>query len=155
MIAILLLTLAGCGDEDDAQYTQFNADNDTIEVDVGVADVLPSRQADLHSNTGSELVGTVEVDPGGGPAETVVTISVRVDEAYADIVDRATVRTDSGSRGEDEYEMLADSANESLYWLELRAVAEPGETRTDVFTIRLWDAPETGDAEDDTAASAR
>lgn len=154
MIAALLLVFFGCGDEDTTQYVQFNADDDTIEIEVGGADTLPLRQADLHSNTGSELVGTVTVDPGGGPADTVVTVTVLVDDAYTQLVDRATVRTDSGARGEDEYEMVPDSANESLYWLELKAVADPGEVRTDVFTIRLWDNPDAGDVAD-TASTAR
>ncbi|MCB9759153.1 MAG: hypothetical protein H6739_04890 [Alphaproteobacteria bacterium] len=147
LTAALLLVLACDGDEEPL-YEQFNATTDQIEVEVGGADLLDPRSVELHSNTGTVVVGSASVDPGGGPAGTIVTLLVEVDDAYEHLVDRVTVRTDSGERGEDEYDLTADSADEGIYKIQLEAIAEDGEQRTDVFVIRLWDTVGDNDAVD-------
>lgn len=145
------LPLASCKDSTEPVWEQFNATTDTCAVEVGAAELLEAATTVLHSSSGEVEVGTATVDPGGGPVDTEHRITVQVDDAWEATVDRASVRTDSGSRGEDEYDMDADSADEGLYVLTLVSVGDPGETRTDVLTIRLWE--NTNDDETTTTTS--
>lgn len=150
-LALILSLVVACGDkEESADYVQINADDDVLTVEVGAADALELRSVELRSNTGAVVIGAGEVSPGGGPIGTLHTIAVRVDAEYAELVDRATVRVNSGDRGEDEYTLTQDFADEGLYVLELKSVGAVGEEREDVLTLRLWDL--TTDPED-TAAS--
>ena len=137
--------LLACTAEEEPVYEQFNAPDDILTVEVGAAELLPPVSIELWSNTGELPVGSASVDPGGGPGGTIHSIVVEVSDDYQDIVDRASVRTDSGERGEDEYDMVRDYADEGIYKLEIQSVADEGEIRTDTLTIRLWDETSGGD----------
>ena len=53
-------------------------------------------------------------------------------------MDRVSVRTSSGERGEDEYDLVQDSAGDGFWLLQIESVGEEGEQRTDTFELRLW-----------------
>jgi hypothetical protein len=142
-MASLLLLALGCTSKE-VTWTQYNADTDALNVQVGTTDLLPAVSTALHSNTGEVEIGTASVDPGGGPVGTRHVVRVEVGADYKDDVDRVSVRTTSGDRGEDEYDLTADSAGEGLYVYTLESVGEDGETRDDTFTFRLWSASDTG-----------
>lgn len=142
---VLVLSLVACKDDKEATWTQYNATDESVEIHVGAADVEPAVSVTLHSNTGAVEIGTGSVDPGGGPIGTVHTVRVEVAEEYAADIDRASVRTNSGDRGEDEYDLTADSTGEGLWLFELESQGESGESRTDSFTFRLWTADDQGD----------
>lgn len=136
---LVFVPLLGCTQDDEVVWTQYNADDDSLSVEVGAAEVLPAVSTTVWSNTGSIEIGTATVDPGGGPVN-VTTYELRVElyDEYADDVGRASVRTDSGDRGEDEYDMVADTTGQGIWVHELVALGEEGEQRTDILTFRLW-----------------
>jgi hypothetical protein len=137
-----LLTVA-CSNDDTPNWVQFNGPDDNVTIEVGASKVTGAVTTDLHSSTGEVLIGTASVDPGGGPIGTEHLARVDLFDAFEGEVGRSTVRTDSGSRGIDEYDMAVDSADEGLYTLTLKSVGSEGELRSDTFTFRLWyDAPE-------------
>lgn len=136
--ALVSVSLGGCTTAEEPDWARFNADTDMVVVSVGAAEVLDPVSILLHSSSGQVEVGTATVTPGGGPIGTEHTLIVHVEGAFEDRVGRASVRTDSGSRGEDEYEMEPDSADEGLYSIMLVSVGETGEVRDDIFTVRLW-----------------
>ena len=127
-----LLLGATCSKDDEETYEQFNADNDALTISVGAADLGEAETIDLHSTTGAVLIGTEHV------------ITVEIFDAYQDMVDQVTVRTDSGERGEDEYELIGDSADEGYYKRTLVSVGAEDEVRTDTLTIRVWDLVDSG-----------
>jgi hypothetical protein len=143
---LVVVAAVGCNKKEEVTYTQFNADDEALEVEVGADEEAPARTIQLHSSTGEVTVGTAEVDPGGGPIGTEHELVVIVEDAYENVVDRVSVRTDSPDRGEDEYDLEADSADEGFYKTTLVSVGEPGEVRTDTLTIRLWDEDEDEDS---------
>lgn len=143
-LTAIVLALAGCKSEEQASYIQFNATDDQVKVEVGVADLLDPAQTDLHSTTGEVVVGNAMVDPGGGPAGTSTSVVVVVDDAYEALIDRTSVRIDSGDRGVDEYDLTQDSADRGYWKITLVSVADEGERRTDIFTFRLWQLNDTG-----------
>ena len=142
-LGLVLLGLVACNKDDEITYVQFNAKNDTFAIEVGVPEELPAVEGELHSSTGEVVVGTVEISPGGGPIGTTHSIVVKIDNENEDQVDRVTVRTDSPGRGEDEYKLTQDSADEGYYKTKLESVGAEGEERTDELTIRLWQAQAT------------
>jgi hypothetical protein len=139
MLLVSLLSFLGCKDEEEIFYTQFNAKDDVISIEVGAVEELPPTTIDLHSSTGQVIVGSATVTPGGGPIGTTHVLTVEVLDDWEDQVPRVTVRTDSGNRGEDEYELTTDSADEGLHQIKLVSFGDEGESRTDIFTIRLWE----------------
>ena len=141
----LVIVSAACSEAVETSYEQFNAGDDALSIEVGVADVLDPVSIELWSNTGEVTVGAAEATPGGGPAGTLHEIVVTVSDDYKDVIDRVTIRTDSGERGEDEYDLTRDYADEGIFKLELQSVADDDEIRTDTFTVRLWDAVEGAD----------
>ncbi len=144
--SLCFVAVGGCNKDPEVTYTQFNAGDDTLEIEVGTTDKVPSVTIDLHSTTGEVTVGTAEVDPGGGPIGTEHEIVVIVEDAYENVVDRVSVRTDTPDRGEDEYDLDADSADEGFYKTILVSVGDPGEVRTDTLTFRLWDEDDDEDS---------
>ncbi len=135
----LVLALCACTQDEETIYTQFNAEDDQLTISVGVESELEQVSTVLLSTTGTVEVGEAYADPGGGPIGTEHTLTVEVYDEWEDQVVRVTVRTDSGDRGEDEYELEPDSADEGLYQIKLVSVGDEGEVREDSFTIRLWE----------------
>lgn len=147
MVPALLLLFA-CKGDGEITWVAFNWDQDRVEIEVTDGDVGEPVTADLHSTTGNEVVGSVSVDPGSGPVGTDHTVVIEVFDDWQEQVDRATTATDAGDRGATEHEMVRDSADHGLWQLVLRSLGEEGETRTDTFTFRLYEAEgayETGD----------
>lgn len=147
LVGLLVVPLAGgCEKSDEVSWTQFNSDDNVVTVEVGAAEVLPAVEVLLTSNTGEVDIGVGSVDPGGGPINTT-TYQVRVDiaEEYADDVGRVSVRTNSGDRGEDEYDLYADTTGQGIWVFELVALGDEGETRSDTLTFRLWQADDSAE----------
>ena len=143
-----LVVFAGCNKADDTSWSQYNAEDNTVSIDVGAAEVEDAVSVTLTSNTGSVELGSGTVDPGGGPIGTMHTISVVVSDDYASDIDRVSVRLDSGDRGEDEYDLDADATGEGYWVYQLYSVGDEGETRTDTLTFRLWEAVTSTDTGD-------
>lgn len=138
-LAAGLLLGADCSSTEEVRE-RFNQE-DRFDVPVG-GELLPNNEVTLSSTTGSIEVGLATLEPGGGPPGTLHTLEVWVGVDYAGEVDAASVVIDSGERGERTLELVADSADERLYWIELQSVGDEGETRTDVFNIQLWSTEE-------------
>jgi hypothetical protein len=63
----LVLSLVACDEESETSWTQYNADGDQVEIEVGVPELQPEVSTILHSSTGQVEIGVASVDPGGGP----------------------------------------------------------------------------------------
>lgn len=147
LLVVLLSGLLACDKEEEATYSQFNGSDDTLTIQVGSSDALDAVSIELTSTTGEVVVGTASVDPGGGPVGTEHAIVVEVYDAYQHIVDRVSVRMDAGSRGEDEFELTQDSADEGVWKTTLVSAGEADEVREDTLTVRCWDLDGDDDAE--------
>lgn len=144
---VLAALVSGCDTTDEVTWTQYNAEDNAVTIEVGAADVLPAVSSTLTSNTGSVELGTATVDPGGGPINTTeYGISVLIASDYSDDIGRVTVVTDSGSRGTDEYDLVKDTTGEGIWVASpaLQAIGDEGETRSDTLTFRLWTDGDTG-----------
>ncbi len=142
----LALTLVACDEESETSWKQYNADGDEVSIAVGAAELQPAVSTILHSSTGQVEVGEASVDPGGGPIGSLHTVLVTVSADYAADVGRVSVRTDSGDREVDEFDLEADSTGTGIFKAELRTVGAKDETRTDTLTFRLWTATSEGDS---------
>jgi hypothetical protein len=132
-----------CETTEETSYDQYNAEDDTVTITIGGEELLAPVETVLHSSTGEIEVGVASVDPGGGPVGTKHAVIVEVYSDYANDIDRVSVRTDSGKdRGEDEFDLDADSASEGLWKIEIVSAGEDGESREDTLTFRLWQAAE-------------
>jgi hypothetical protein len=132
--AAMLLSCA----ETEVDWLQYNAESDSLEVQVGAVEVQEDGSVALYSSTGLVEIGIGTISPGGGPIGTEHSILVTVSDDYANDVDRVSIRTDSEARDEDEYDLESDSAGEGLYATTLVSVGDDGEVRTDTLTFRLW-----------------
>jgi len=141
---MLLALLWGCVEDTGTSWKQFNAGDNTLDVVVGTVDELDPVETNLTSTTGETQVGTGSVDPGGGPVGTVHQVRVEVLADYETAVSRVSVRTDSGDRGVDEFDLLRDSAGAGLWVGDIQSVGTAGEVRTDTLTIRLWEEDTSG-----------
>ena len=150
MTLLILAGLLGCNKAEEVLYEQYNHDNDILTVSVGTEDILDPVSIDLYSSSGLVVIGSSTIDPGGGPIGTEHEIQVVILDDYKEDVARVSLRTDSPGRGEDEYDLDQDSAEEGYFKTILESVGEPGEQRTDDLTIRVWSAIETDETEDDT-----
>lgn len=137
MLASVLLLLA-CESEEEAVWVQYNSGGESVEVQVGAAEVLDPVQIPLTSSTGAVEIGVATVTPGGGPIGTIHDVLVEVYGDYDSDIDRVSVRTSSGERGEDEYDLSQDSAGDGFWLLQIESVGEEGEQRTDTLELRLW-----------------
>lgn len=146
LLALPLLALLACEQDEETTYVQFNADDESLTVDIG-AELGLAQTIELHSTTGEVVIGEATVDPDAGPVGTEHEIVVQIYDAYEHMVDRVSVRTDSGERGEDEYDLQPDSADEGYYELTLVSVGAEDEQRTDTLTIRVWDVQDDEDGE--------
>lgn len=142
-----LLLVLGCNKDEEATYTQFNGPDDTLTIEVGVDEVLEAVEVELTSSTGEVIVGLAQVDPGGGPLGTDHAIVVEVHDEWEHIVDRVSVRLDSGTRGVDEFDLEQDSADEGVWKTTLRSTGDEGEVRQDTLTVRCWDQDGDDDGE--------
>jgi len=140
---LLALLFMACNGKDEVEYTQFNVDDDEVTIQVGVSDLLDPVNTVIRSTTGEVEIGSGEVSPGGGPIGTDHEVVIIVFDDYQDQVDRVSVRTSSPGRGEDEYDLIQDSADEGYYKLTITSAGEPDETRDDTLTFRLWQASTT------------
>ncbi|MCB9778496.1 MAG: hypothetical protein H6742_08040 [Alphaproteobacteria bacterium] len=148
MHALALVTLLlACKKDEEITYSQFNGDADQVTIQVGIDDVLDPVVADLTSSTGEVVVGQVEVDPGGGPLGTEHAIVVEIFNDWEQIVDRVSVRLQSPGRGEDEFELDQDSADEGVWKLTIVSTGTEGEEREDTLTVRAWDIDGDDDAD--------
>jgi hypothetical protein len=137
---MLLFLLGGCIETDETTWVAFNSADSAVEVTVGSMELLPPEETILTSTTGEVQVGYATVDPGGGPIGTVHIVRIEVAEEFATEVDRASVRTSSGTRGEDEFDLLRDSAGAGIWVGEIESVGEEGEIREDSLKFLLWQA---------------
>jgi hypothetical protein len=137
-----------CNQDEGIQYDQYNAGNDRLTIQVGIEDLLDPEEIPLMSSTGQVEVGLARVDPGGGPIGTNHEIVIEVYDAYQEVVDRASVRTQSRSRGEDEYDLEQDSADEGVYLVTLQTEGAADEIRDDTLTFRLWTIAENQEPEE-------
>lgn len=138
LFGVVLSGLTGCKADEEIVWVQYNSEVDEVEIQVGSAEVLDPIQAPLTSNTGSLEIGIATVTPGGGPIGTVHDVRVEISADYAPDVDRVSVRTDSGDRGTDEYDLIQDSAGDGFWLIQIQSVGEEGEQRTDTLRLRLW-----------------
>jgi hypothetical protein len=144
----LVLSLVACDEESETSWTQYNADGDQVEIEVGVPELQPEVSTILHSSTGQVEIGVASVDPGGGPVGSLHTVLVTVYADYSADVGRVSVRTDSGDREVDEFDLDVDSTGTGIFKAELRSVGAESETRTDTLTFRVWTESSEGDSGD-------
>ena len=140
--------VAACNRDEGTAWAQINATDDRLSIEVGVDERLDPVGVPLRSSTGEVEIGYAEVRPGGGPIGTLHEIVVVVDDPHQDLVERSSVRADSGERGTDEFDLVRDSADEGYYKITLESVGAEGEVRTDALTIRLWQAVAAEEATD-------
>ena len=142
------MSLVACNKDEGIQYDQYNATNDTLTLQVGTETVLDAIEIPLMSSTGQVEVGLARVDPGGGPIGTNHDFVVEVYDEFQDVVDRASVRLKSPGRGEDEYDLEQDSADEGVYLVTLESEGAEGEQREDLLTFRLWTISENQESDE-------
>lgn len=149
--AALCVSALGCTKDEDTVWVQFNAETDSVFIEITSAvDLGDTAFFDLHSTSGSVIVGEAAVDPSFGPVGTDHELTVDVADEWQEIITRVTVVADAGSRGADEFEFSRDSADHGQWWVGLTSVGDEGEERTDVFTVRLWqEVPADEVAEED------
>jgi hypothetical protein len=125
---------------------QFNGMDDAFDVGIVASDELGSvSDIELLSTTGAVVVGTASLDPSTGPVGTDHLIQVDISDDWEEVVSRVTVLVDAGDRGNAEYEFIQDSADHGYWETELTSLGEEGETRTDTFTLQLWQSEDTAD----------
>ena len=123
--------------ETEQEPTQFNAQDEFLEVHVGVDSLEPMAERSLFSSTGIVEVATAQVDPGGAPFGTLHQIRVSILEDYQESVQEVYLDIDSGSRGTRSYMLTTDSAQPSLHVINIESIGDEEEIRTDTFTFRL------------------
>lgn len=149
---VLAALLGGCGEEDPISYSLFNCEEDSTFVHVGEAEILSGDDCDggdllqLRSSSCEVSVGQASISPCGGPIDTEHEIVVKVNSTYSHEIAKVTAVLESGQRGEDEYTLTPDSADEGLYKVTLISVGSEGEQRDDLLRIKLWkEDPEASD----------
>ena len=140
-----LLGITACAEDSELVYDRFNASGETLEVDVGAEELGEMSSIELQSSTGAVTIGQATIDPDAGPSGTLHMLEVEILEDYVHQVDKVSVEIDSGDRGVQAIDLIADSAAESLYRIEIESFSEEGELRTDDIEIQVWDL--TGDSD--------
>ena len=147
LFGICLLGL-GCGEEENEDFTQFNATTDTLMVSIGPdADDTPS-ETELRSSTGQVVVGTATLTPGGGPVGTEHMLVVEVADTWQGQVEEVVISIDSGARGIEEFTLKRDSADPGYHQIDIVSVGDEGEVREDLITLQLFandTEPSSGD----------
>lgn len=141
MFGWILLSFCGC-EETAEDPNQFNAQDESLEVIVGITDIQEETSRTLYSTTGLVEVATASISPGGGPVGTVHQIQVQIFEEYMEDVQEVRIDVDSGERGTQQYTLIPDSAQPNLFVLDLESMGGEEEEREDIFLFSLWDLPE-------------
>ena len=142
-----LLVLGACSEDAEVAYDRFNATGEGFDVVVGTSELGEMVSIELLSSTGAITIGQASIDPDSGPSGTLHLVEVEIAEDYVQQVDRVSVEIDAGERGVQTIDLLADSAAESLYRLDIESFSEEGEERTDVIEIQVWDIAGDADGE--------
>jgi len=142
---IAFLALCGCKEDVATTYSLFNCEEDYTFVYVGEAEVISgdacdgADQVEINSSSCEVSVGQATISPCGGPAGTEHEIVVKVNSVYSHKIAKVTAQLESGDRGDDEYKLTPDSADEGLYKITLISVGSDGEQRDDLIRIKLWE----------------
>ena len=146
LVVLLLLGSTGCKKEEEIAYRLFNCEDDSALIDIGAEDVLTEDQCEsipLRSSSCLDdvqaTVGEAYIWPCAAPVGTEHDIVIMVDRPYDQQIAKATVRLESDGRGEDEYRLTQDSANEGLYKITLISVGSEDERRQDAVQFKLWE----------------
>lgn len=134
----LIALVSGCEKDPDVEWRQFNSASDTLSIEIAPGDAGAPLTVDLRSNTGAVVVGSATVDPARAPVGTDHTLLIEVLDTWEDRIGRATITSD-GARGLEEYDLRQDSADRGFFDLTLTSLGEEGESRTDVWTVTLWE----------------
>jgi len=138
MLAWIPYILFSC-EETPEDPNQFNAQEESLTILVGISSLEDDQTRSLNSTTGVVEVATAQISPGGGPSGTIHQIQVEILEEYEEKIQEVRVDINSGDRGNLQYTLINDSAQSNLYVLELESIAQEGEEREDIFTFSLWD----------------
>ena len=141
------------------EWTQFNSDDDFLEVLVTSSDEIVEQDGcdpdvsciDLHSRIEEATIGTATVDPASGPVGTRHKVLAVVGDDWEEQVGLVSVVVD-GDRGEQSYDLEQDRANPGAWGITLESVGaegKAGEERIDIFTILLWEGDVGADSSDD------
>jgi hypothetical protein len=131
--------VAGCQQQEEDVWVQFNGADDVAEIGVTADATLGEPLAvDLTSSTGTVLVGDVWIDPGAGPVGTEHEITLSIAEEFEERVTVARIEVRS-ERGEHTYDMVQDSAEGWRWVLSLTSLGVDGEERTDTLQFRLFE----------------
>ena len=135
--------------ETEQEPTQFNAQEESLQVHLGVDSLEPAVSRSLYSSTGLVEVANAAIDPGGAPFGTLHQVRVELLEDYQDSVQEVYIDIDSGERGLRTYMLVPDSAQPSLHVINIESIGDEGETRYDDITFRLISYQEvtTGEVE--------
>lgn len=143
-IALTLAALGGCK-KDEVVLVPFNAQDDSVEVYVGVDSVEDDPDCaegvsctDLHSLVEGAVIGTVTVDPAAGPVGTIHRLLAVVGDDWEDRIDRVSVEV-SSRRGEGAFDLERDRANPGAWGLSLESLGTADEERVDTWTVLLWE----------------
>ncbi len=147
-VLVCALALVACK-KDDAGWTQFNSDDDFLEIAITSSEEvievdgceLGTTCIDLHSRIEGATIGTASVDPSSGPVGTKHKVLAVVGDDWEDQVGLVSVSVDS-DRGEQTYDLEQDRANPGAWGITLESVGasgKSGEERIDIFTVLLWE----------------
>jgi hypothetical protein len=139
-VAGIYLALTGCQKDEGATWLRFNGDEDETYLEVTASEDLGDPAViGLRSTTGATVVGSAVVEPGSGPVGTDHVVTVVLDEAYAERVQRVDMRAASESRGSRLFPMEQDSADLFKWVLDLTSYGVEGEERVDVLSFELYE----------------
>lgn len=143
MVAAWLISAPACLEKNATFWAPYNGENDRVSVFVQ-DEAGPAAEIDLESSTGSIVVGTARVDPGGGPVGTEHQVLVSIEDSFVSDVGRVTLEIE-GDRGFTEHELVQDSALQGTWVVQVTSVGEARESREDSFRFVLWQESEKDD----------
>ena len=159
-IALLSVFLCiACGGKDDVEWSQFNGDEDFVEVVITESEEIVEIDGcdsgvsctDLHSRIEGATIGTATVDPASGPVGTLHKILAVVGDDWEDQIGLVSLRVE-GDRGEETYDLEQDRANAGAWGMTLESVGFSGkidEERVDTFTFLLFEADVVSGSKDE------
>lgn len=150
-ISLVFAALVGCK-KDEVVLVPFNAEDDSVDVYVGVDSVEDDPDCDegqscteLHSLVEGAVIGTVTVEPAAGPVGTTHRLLAVVGDEWEDRIDRVSVLVES-DRGEGEFDLERDRANPGAWGLSLESMGTAKEERVDTWTVLLWEGVSADEA---------